>query len=59
MYALLLGMQEMPLSPLWDHMLVETTFNSADCSLRQGAGGREFARLGSRTWLLQVILMAF
>ena len=25
----------------------------ADCSLRQGAGGREFARLGSRTWFLR------
>ena len=27
-----------------------------DCSLRQGAGGREFARLGSRTWFLMRFL---
>ena len=25
----------------------------ADCSLRQGAGGREFARLGSGSWFLK------
>ena len=31
-----------------------TKTDGSDCSLRQGAGGREFARLGSRTWFLRL-----